>query len=123
MSDAPERLVVIWTAADEDTMPATVSAHTPKSRDFVSGAPRWAEGARVEYIRADIAEAEAATLRAKLAEAREALRPFADEAEAWAAWSDDEPLVEGFPEYYGNVTVGNLRFARATLARIAEDAK
>jgi hypothetical protein len=45
-----------------------------------------------------------------------ALLPFAEEADAWADWSDDEPLVEGFPEYYGKITVGALRRALAALA-------
>jgi len=52
---APEKVVVIWTPADEDTMPATVSAHTPKSRDFIGGAPKWMDGKRLEYVlRADM---------------------------------------------------------------------
>jgi len=53
---APEKVVVIWTPADEDTMPATISAHTPKSRDFVSGAPKWMDGERLEYVRAALCD-------------------------------------------------------------------
>lgn len=64
---APERLVIVWTYADEETIPATVSAHTPKSRDFLAGKPRWQDGERIEYVRADTY---AATLaRAERAEA------------------------------------------------------
>lgn len=50
---APETLVVVWTFADEDTTPATVLAHTPKSRDFQSGAPKWMDGERMVYVRRD----------------------------------------------------------------------
>lgn len=51
---------------------------------------------------------------------REALKPFADEAEHWESWADDNPLVEGFRKddgsyYDGNITVGDLRNARAAL--------
>ena len=49
---------------------------------------------------------------------RDALKPFADEAEYWETWVADESLVEWFPEYDGNenpITVGDLRNARAAL--------
>ena len=55
MVDAPEKLVIIWTDADADTMPATVSAHTSKSRDYAAGCPKYGIGKRIEYIRADLA--------------------------------------------------------------------
>ncbi len=44
-----------------------------------------------------------------------ALKPFADEAGHWDFYTADEPLVEGFPTYEGNITVGDLRDARAAL--------
>ena len=42
---------------------------------------------------------------------REALKPFAEEATHWVNYSDSEPMVESFPDYEGNVTVGNCRRA------------
>ncbi|NBW16166.1 MAG: hypothetical protein EBR82_50105 [Caulobacteraceae bacterium] len=86
---APSELVVFWTAADEDTMPAAMLAHTEKSREFSEGSR---DGERVEYIRKDVAEdligmaepllmealgneqGETQVAEAKLAEAVEALR-------------------------------------------------
>jgi hypothetical protein len=56
-----------------------------------------------------------ANLQAENARLRKALKPFADEAGHWDFYTADEPLVEGFPTYEGNITVGDLRDARAVL--------
>ena len=56
--------------------------------------------------------------QAQIERLREALKPFADEAEYWETWGADDSLVEWFPEYDGNenpITVGDLRNARAAL--------
>lgn len=42
---------------------------------------------------------------------RKALIPFANEASHWVNYQDDERLVESFPGYEGDITVGNLRDA------------
>ena len=42
---------------------------------------------------------------------RAALLPFAQEATYWVNYQDEEPLVEAFPGYEGNLTVGDLRRA------------
>ena len=57
-------------------------------------------------------------MAAEVKRLREALKPFADEAEYWETWGADDSLVEWFPEYDGNenpITVGDLRNARAAL--------
>jgi hypothetical protein len=97
--------------------PARIWAWREKPND--SGA--WDEaGCRdrfpddVEYVRADLAPAPDA-----LRQAREALAPFADQAErfpadgslASAAWTDEE-------ECDLTLTVGDLRRARAALAAL-----
>ena len=46
---APNVIWANWTFADEDTMPATIAAHTPKSIEKPSGT-------RIRYIRADAPE-------------------------------------------------------------------
>ena len=53
-----------------------------------------------------------ASLRARIEELERALDPFAKEAAHWETFNEDEPLVEGFEEYDGNITVGDLRRAR-----------
>lgn len=75
---------------------------------------------RIEALtaRAEAAEAERDALAAENNRLREALKPFADEAEHWESWVANEFLVEWFPEYDGNqnpITVGDLRNARAAL--------
>lgn len=47
---------------------------------------------------------------------RTALRPFAKEATRWVNYADEEPLVEAFPGYEGELTVGDLRRAFDALA-------
>jgi hypothetical protein len=42
---------------------------------------------------------------------KEALYPFAKESPEWMKYQDDEPLVEAFPGYEGNLTIGDLRRA------------
>lgn len=42
---------------------------------------------------------------------KEALYPFARETVYWSTYQDDEPLVEAFPGYEGELTVGDLRRA------------
>ena len=49
---------------------------------------------------------------------REALKPFAEEAIHWVNYSDSEPMVESFPDYEGNVTVGNCRRAFDILNKV-----
>jgi hypothetical protein len=66
-----------------------------------------------QYARRHCAEVEALT--AENARLRGALKPFADEAGHWDFYTADEPLVEGFATYEGNITVGDLRDARAAL--------
>ena len=46
---------------------------------------------------------------------REALQPFASEADEWKEFDDTEPLVEGFAEVDSSVTVGDLRRAKAAV--------
>lgn len=46
---------------------------------------------------------------------RKALEPFAKEALCWDDYSDEERIVEGFPGYRGEISVGDLRAARAVL--------
>ena len=48
---------------------------------------------------------------------KEALLPFAKEATCWSNYPDDEPLVEAFPEYEGELTVGDLRRAYDVLLK------
>ena len=50
-------------------------------------------------------------LYAEIDELREALKPFAKEATAWVNSPDDEPLVEHFPGYEGELTIGDCRRA------------
>jgi hypothetical protein len=47
---APDKIWADWTPFDDETMPATLSCHTPKSNGT-------AEYTRVEYIRADLVAA------------------------------------------------------------------
>lgn len=42
---------------------------------------------------------------------RSALEPFAKEAAHWVTYNDDEPVVEHFPGYEGEMVVGDLRRA------------
>ncbi len=42
---------------------------------------------------------------------RKALHPFARESIHWETYEDDEPVVESFPGYEGEITVGDLRRA------------
>jgi hypothetical protein len=64
---------------------------------------------------ADLAADRIEALTAEQDRLREALKPFADEAEHWEFFEADEPLVEAFPKYDGNITVGDLRNALAAL--------
>lgn len=60
------------------------------------------------------AERDAAIARVSALE--EALRPFADEADAWSEFSDQDELVEPWPEGpESNLKVHNLRAAREAL--------
>jgi hypothetical protein len=54
-------------------------------------------------------------LQERIKELEGALRPFADEADAWAEYDDKELLVEDFPGYSGGLLVSDLRAAEATL--------
>ena len=104
MSDAPER---IW---------ARSGAYPYYSLDWMDG--EWsveAGSSDPEYIRADIAEAEAATLRAKLAEARAAMTQVRDDCMDRAKASRDGATVP----------IGASAWLRlcALLEWIAEDAK
>lgn len=69
----------------------------------------WQNG----HLRQELAEAseKLADLVKVTGRLREALRPFAWEAKHWHTYSDDEPVVEAFPGYEGNITVGDLRAA------------
>lgn len=76
----------------------------------VGGAPRlWKDRAE----NAEATEVRIAALELRLAEAERVIEPFAREATAWEKYEDGEPLVEGFPEYYGHLSVADLRAARA----------
>lgn len=48
---------------------------------------------------------------------KEALLPFAKEATHWSTYQDDEPLVEHFPGYEGELTVGDLWRAHNVLLK------
>ena len=75
-----------------------------------------AEAERDEYKRnAAYSEHVVRAARAEIDRLREALKPFADEAEHWEFYVADELLVEGFPTYDGIISVGDLRNARAAL--------
>ena len=50
-------------------------------------------------------------LKADYERLRVALMPFAKEATHWATYDDDEPVVEHFPGYEGEMLVGDLRRA------------
>ena len=104
MSDAPGR---VWV----------------EEPDIFDGCGFWHEsgegfrpGTAHPYVRADLFDA----LKAENEWLRDALRPFAKEADAWLTYHDNEPLVEGFRDYYGEITVGDLR--RAATALTASDA-
>lgn len=43
----------------------------------------------------------------------EALRPIAIESEEWAGWDDTDLVIGAGPDYYGKMTVGDLRRARS----------
>lgn len=110
-ANAPEQLVVIWTIADEDTMPATVSAHTPKSRDFKHGAPRWMEGKRLEYVLATHCD--------------ELVAAAEEEAFARGAnWAKEKARVEGRLVIVDSPELATLRAdlaeAREKIARLTE---
>lgn len=111
-ANAPERLVVIWTIADEDTMPATVSAHTPKSRDFERGAPRWMEGKRLEYVLSTHCDELVAAARAE--GAREAQAKIARLTEALNEKQDDGK------NFWMNWTQKRLEINRAMFLRDAK---
>lgn len=66
---------------------------------------------------------------AKLSEARRtiimlraALSPFADEAVMWVKlqYGADEPIVEAFPDYEGNLKVGSLYHAKIAYDEASE---
>jgi hypothetical protein len=90
--NAPDYLVVLWTFADKETMPATVAAHTKKSRNFVSGAPRWMDGERIEYIRRDPAVILAAAL--ELPEVRKAIAGAIFDPGATEGYKCDRTLTQ-----------------------------
>lgn len=50
-------------------------------------------------------------LKADYERLRSALQPFAKEAIHWVNYNDDEPVVEHFPGYEGEMVVGDLRRA------------
>lgn len=50
----------------------------------------------------------------------EALRPFAEEATHWENYDSDEHIVESFPGYGGDLTVGDLRNAFNVLKLVKE---
>jgi len=82
----------------------------------------WLKAAVEQQKRAQKAEACAERAERLLAEAVKALEPVAKEADEWKEFSDSELLVEPFPRVDSNLTVGDLRNARATLSKI-EDTK
>jgi hypothetical protein len=110
MSDAPERIVA-W-KLDEFTTVGQWAAE----QHAVSAKAAGVKVDGATYTRADIAEAEAATLRAKLAEARaDALQEAAEIVLDWMPATQDG---------IGDIVRGSLQGAHdAILSSIAEDAK
>jgi hypothetical protein len=112
--NAPDHLVVLWTFADKETMPATVAAHTKKSRNFVSGAPRWMDGERIEYIRRDPAVILAAALEGQTVE-NLAFVLWKAEADRAAPNVGKTRTPEGFAEQTADTRERWLFLARAAL--------
>lgn len=87
---------------------------------------RWMQFPDSEYLpqaaeHVGALEKRIAALEAENATLREALKPFAKEAEAWVsrteggAYNDTDKIVEPFPGYEGELNVGDLRRAAAVL--------
>lgn len=80
------------------------------------------------YLRRELAEAndKIIELVKQVGQLKKALRPFAEEATQWVNYPDDEPVVEAFPGYEGELTVADLRFAYVVmldLVKVYEQSK
>lgn len=71
-----------------------------------------------EYVRADVHEAaarKAEALQRENAELREALQPFADQAETFDSYGNGNPIPDRLQPSFVDHTIGDLRRARALL--------
>lgn len=59
----------------------------------------------------------------EIGQLKTALRPFAKEATHWVNYRDEEPVVEAFPGYEGEITVGDLRLAYVTMMGLVKEYK
>ena len=103
MSDAPERIAPCAHEVDE----MGVWAEGWEDTDECAGV----------YIREDLHAAEIDRLTARVAELEGALLPFSNEAGWWFEknYSASDSPVEGFSDYQGVMTCGDLFAARVAL--------